>query len=320
MPLDPATAGLLQLLASSGSAGMSAGTPEQARAAFRFMTVDLRDSSRLPPVASIDDVVLPGPAGDLPARVYRPGAPGAVPTVVFFHGGGFVLGDLDTHDDHCRQIAADVGAVVLSVAYRLAPEHPFPAGFEDCLAATRWAAQHVAELGGDAGALVVAGDSAGGNLAAAVALEARDEGLALAAQLLVYPSCDFRDGDHHPSRTENGEGLFLTEADMRWFGDAYVPDARHREHPRATVLLSPDLGGVAPAVVLTAEYDPLRDEGEAYADALRRAGVEVDQRRYDGLVHGFFGMGPVSPAAHAAVLDGCAALRQLLERRRSRAA
>jgi acetyl esterase len=320
VPLDPATAGVLQLLASTGSPGMSAGTPEQARTAFRFMTVDLRDASRLAPVRSVEDVSLPGPAGDLPARVYRPETGGVHPTIVFFHGGGFVIGDLDTHDDHCRQLAADVGAVVLSVDYRLAPEHPFPAAFEDCLAATRWAAEHVGELGGDASRLVVAGDSAGGNLAAAVALAAKESGPALAAQLLIYPACDFRDGDHHPSRVENGEGLFLTEADMRWFGDAYVPDVEHREDPRASVLLSPDLSGVAPAVVLTAEYDPLRDEGEAYADALRQAGVEVDLRRYDGLIHGFFGLGPVSPASHAAVLDGCAALRDLLERQARSAA
>jgi acetyl esterase len=317
MPLDPATAGVLELLASSGSASMSAGTPEQARAAFRFMTVDLRNPATLAAVRSVDDVVLPGPAGELAARVYRPEADRPLPTVVFFHGGGFVIGDLDTHEDHCRQLAADLPAVVLSVAYRLAPEDPFPAAYEDCLAATGWAGEHVAELGGDAAALVVAGDSAGGNLAAAVALAVRDGGPQLAAQLLIYPAVDFRDGDHHPSRTVNGEGLFLTAADMRWFGDAYVPTIEHRNDPRASVLVSPDLRGVAPAVVLTAEYDPLRDEGEAYADALQSAGIDVDLRRYDGLIHGFFGMGPVSPAAAAAVQDGCAALRALLDRRDS---
>ncbi|HWH29464.1 MAG TPA: alpha/beta hydrolase [Mycobacteriales bacterium] len=315
MPLDPATEGLLELLTAGGAAGMSAGTPQQARAVFRTITVDLRRPETLAPVRTVDDVVLPGPAGDLPARVYRPDADGALPTIVFFHGGGFVIGDLDTHDDHARVLAHDVRAVVVSVGYRLAPEHPFPAAFEDCLAATRWAGEHVAELGGDAERLAVAGDSAGGNLAAAVALAAREGGPRLAAQLLIYPACDFRDGDHHASRTENGEGLFLTAADMRWFGEAYVPDSAHREDPRASVLLSPDLRGAAPAVVLTAQYDPLRDEGEAYAHALQQAGVSVDLRRYDGLIHGFFGMGPISPAAARAVRDGCAALRQLLDRR-----
>lgn len=320
MPLDPATAGVLQLLASSGAPAMSSGTPEQARAAFRFMTVNLRNAATLAPVRSADDVVLPGPSGRLRARVYRPERDGVVPTIVFFHGGGFVIGDLDTHDDHARRLTHDVGAVVLSVDYRLAPEHPFPAALDDCLAATRWAAEHVAELGGDAARLAVAGDSAGGNLAAAVALAVRDGGPQLAAQFLIYPATDFRDEVHHPSRTENGEGLLLTAADMRWFGDAYVPEPAHRTDPRASVLLSPDLREAAPAVVLTAEYDPLRDEGEAYADALRAAGVPVVLRRYGGLVHGFFGMGPVSPAAAAAVQDACQALRDLLARRPSAAA
>ena len=320
MPLDPATEGLLELLTAGGAAGMSSGTPEQARAVFRAITVDLRQPGSLAPVRSVDDVVLPGPAGDLRARVYRPDADGPLPTIVFFHGGGFVIGDLDTHDDHCHLLAHDVGAVVLSVDYRLAPENPFPAAFDDCLAATRWAGEHVAELGGDPDRMAVAGDSAGGNLAAAVALAVREQGPRLAAQLLIYPACDFRDGDHHPSRTENGEGLFLTAADMRWFGEAYVPDSAHREDPRASVLLSPDLQGAAPAVVLTAQYDPLRDEGEAYADALQQAAVPVDLRRYDGLIHGFFGMGPISPAAAEAVRDGCTALRQLLDRRDDQAA
>jgi acetyl esterase len=314
VPLDPATAGVLQLLQSSGAPPMSQQSVEHARAGFRLMTVGLRDTTTLAPVASVEDVVVPGPAGSLAARVYRPEARGALPTVVFFHGGGFVIGDLDTHDDHARLIADQVGAVVLSVAYRLAPEHPFPAGFEDGLAATRWAAEHVGELGGDAGRLAVAGDSAGGALAAAVALAVRSGGPRLAAQLLLYPATDLREGSHHPSRVENGEGLFLTADDMRWFGDRYVPNPADRSDPRASVLLEPDLSGAAPAVVLTAEYDPLRDEGEAYAARLREAGVPVVVRRYDGLIHGFFGMGPVSPAAAEAAREGCYELRALLDR------
>jgi acetyl esterase len=320
VPLDPAIAGVLRLMQSANAPSLSAGTPQEARDAFRFMTVDLRDAAKLAPVRAIEDLTLPGPAGNLRARIYRPEADGPVPTIVFFHGGGFVLGDLDTHDDHCRLLASEVGAVVLSVAYRLAPEHPFPAGYDDCLAATRWAGQHAARLGGDPERIAVAGDSAGGNLAAAVALEVREGGPALAAQLLIYPAADMRDGDHHVSRAENGEGLFLTADDMRWFGDHYLPGEEHRRSPRTSVVLEPDLSGAAPAVVLTAEYDPLRDEGEAYARALADAGVRVDLRRYDGMIHGFFGLGPVAPAADAAARDACAALRQLLDERASAAA
>jgi acetyl esterase len=312
MPLEPATAGVLALINAQGGGGLSAGTPAQARAAFRFMTVDLRDDATLAPVRSVEQVVLPGPAGDLPARVYRPELDGTVPTIVFFHGGGFVIGDLDTHEDHARLLAAEVGAVVLSVDYRLAPEHPFPAAYEDCLAATVWAGENLDQLGGDADRIAVAGDSAGGNLAAAVALATRDTGPRLAAQLLLYPAVDFVEDADHASRVENAEGLFLTAEDMRWFGAHYVPDVALRSDPRASVLAAPDLSGLPPAVVGTAEYDPLRDEGEAYAAALEKAGVQVDLRRYDGLIHGFFGLGVVSPGSAAAARELCAALTSLL--------
>ena len=312
MPLEPQTAAVLNMISQHGTGGLSAGTPEQARAGFRFMTVDLRDPKTLAPVRSVEQVVLPGPAGDLPARVYRPELDGVLPTIVFFHGGGFVIGDLDTHEDHARLLAAEVGAVVLSVDYRLAPEHPFPAAYEDCLAAARWAGEHVAELGGDADRLAVAGDSAGGNLAAAVALAAREAGPRIAAQLLLYPAVDFVEESGHASRVENGEGLFLTAEDMRWFGNAYVPDVALRTDPRASVLAAPDLSGLPPAIVATAEYDPLRDEGEAYAAALEKAGVQVELRRYDGLIHGFFGLGVVSPGSATAARELCAALKALL--------
>src|SRR3954453_19898202 len=211
VPVDPQIAAILELLASAGTPSLASGTPEQARAAFRFTTVDMRNPATLAEVASIDNLSIPGPAGSIPVRIYRPAAEGDVATIVFFHGGGFVIGDLDTHDDHTRLLCRDVEAVVVSVDYRLAPGHPFPAGFEDCLAATQWVAEHVAELGGDADRIAVAGDSAGGNLAAAVALTAtRDGGPRLAAQLLIYPGADFRpDETLHASRTENAEGYFL---------------------------------------------------------------------------------------------------------------
>jgi acetyl esterase len=315
MPLDPPVAAVLDMLANSGTPmSMVDGTPQQAREGFRTMTYGIRDPATLAPVRSVDDDTIPGPAGDIPIRIYRPDVDGSVPTVVFFHGGGFVIGDLDTHDDHARLICHEVEAVVVSVDYRLAPEHPFPAGFEDCLAATRWVADHIAELGGDAQRVAVAGDSAGGNLAAAVALTVtREGGPELAAQLLIYPGVDFRDDDTlHPSRTENGEGYFLTLEDMKWFQSQYLHDEAHVSDPRASVLLVQDLSGLPPAVVGTGEYDPLRDEGEAYAKALEASGVKVVLRRYDGLIHGFFGMGTWSPASAAAAKDLCEEFRTLL--------
>ena len=310
MPLDPQIAGLLAMLESAGTPPISQGTPQAARDGFRMLTVGLRDPATLPQVRSVDDVALPG---GIPARVYRPDSDGPVPTVVFLHGGGFVIGDLDTHDDQARLVAHEVGAVVVSVDYRLAPEHRWPAGLEDCVAATRWALAHVDELGGDPARVAVAGDSAGGNLSAAVALELRGEdGPGLAAQLLLYPATDFTETATHPSREENSKGFLLTEDDMRWFGDQYVPEGADRADPRLSVLQAADLSGLPPAVVATAEYDPLRDEGEAYAAALEAAGVTVVKHRYDGLIHGFFGFSALSAAAATANRELCADLKALL--------
>jgi acetyl esterase len=312
VPLDPATAAVLQMMADTNAPPMSNGTPVQAREGFRFMTVDLRDRSLLAEVGSVEDRTVPGAAGEIAARVYRPATPGPHPTIVFFHGGGFVIGDIDTHDDHTRLLCRDVDAVVVSVAYRLAPETPFPGGFEDCVAAALWAVENAGELGGDPDRIAVAGDSAGGNLSAAVTLSLRDKGIRLAAQLLLYPAVDFIDGEDHPSRTENGEGYFLTADDMRWFSEHYLPDPARHSDPYASVLRAPDLSGLPPAVIGTAEYDPLRDEGEAYAAALDKAGVPVTVRRFDGLIHGFFGLGHVSPAAAEAASVLCADLKALL--------
>jgi acetyl esterase len=314
VPVDPQINAILELLAQSGAPSLASGTPEQARATFRFTTVDMRDRSTLAEVAATEDRTVDGPGGAVPVRIYRPEATGPVPTVVFFHGGGFVIGDIETHDDHARLICRDVDAVVVSVDYRLAPEHKFPAGFEDCYAVTRWAADHIDELGGDAGRLAVAGDSAGGNFAAAVALAARDAGIPLAAQLLIYPGVDFVDDETaHPSRIENAEGYFLTADDMRWFREHYIAD-EHVRDPRASVLYAEDLAGVAPAVVGVAEFDPLRDEGAAYAEKLTAAGVHVLLHRFDGLVHGFYGMGVHSAAAAAAVRTLNDDFRKLLQR------
>jgi acetyl esterase len=312
VPVDPQIAAVLQLLESSGAPSLSSGTPEQARAQFRFTTVDLRDPATLPRVGSIDNTEINGPAGPIPVRIYRPEGQTPVPTIVFFHGGGFVIGDLDTHDDHGRLLCHDVNAVVVSVDYRLAPEHKFPAGFEDCFAALKWAADNIQTLGRNADRLAVAGDSAGGNLAAAVALAAREEGLSLAAQLLIYPGVDFTDDETHASRIENAEGYFLTAQDMTWFREHYIHE-QHVLDPRASVLHAEDLTGVAPAVIGVAEFDPLRDEGEAYAKKLSDAGVEVVLHRFDGMVHGFYGMGVLSTKAAEAVQSLNADFRRLLQ-------
>ena len=311
MPLDPVIASVLDMMAASGAKSIAGGTPEQARQGFRAMTVGLRDPASLAQVGEVSARTITGPAGEVPVRVYRPPADGPHPTIVFFHGGGYVIGDLDTHDDHARLLCRDVDAVVVSVDYRLAPEAPFPAGLEDCVAAYRWVVEHAADLGGDVTRLAVAGDSAGGNLSAATAVAARDAGLPLAAQLLIYPGVDFVESQNYPSRTENAAGYFLTAEDMAWFGGHYLQGSAP-EDPRASVLRA-DLTGVAPAVVGTAEYDPLRDEGEAYAAALAKAGVPVVQHRYPGLIHGFFGLGPVSPACADAAAELCADLKALLQ-------
>jgi acetyl esterase len=308
MPVDPHIAPLLDLLKTLPP--MSEGTPEAAREAFRQLTVAARQPDQVVPVGSVEEITVPGPAGDLRARVYRPESDEPAPTVVLFHGGGWVIGDLDTHDNLARSICRACSSVVVSVDYRLAPEAPFPAAVEDAIAATRWVGEHLDELGGD-GRLAVAGDSAGGNLAAVVAQQLRDEGgPAIAAQLLIYPGTDVT-GDY-PSRTENAEGYFLDLPTMVWFIQHYAADAAVHEDPRLSPMRHADLSGLPPAVVVTAEYDPLRDEGEAYAEAMSAAGVPVEVRRFDGMIHGFFDMGLFSPGAQAAIDESCRMFAKVL--------
>lgn len=308
MPLDPQLATLLEFLAAAGAKPMWEGTPAEARAGFRTLSVDLRDPAAVPPIGSVQDRTVPGGAGDLRARVYRPEAAGPLPTVVFLHGGGFVIGDLDTHDVTCRELANRSECVVLSVDYRLAPEHPFPAAVDDALAAARWAADHLDELGGDE-RLGVAGDSAGGNLAAVVAQALRDEGRLLAGQLLLYPATDF--GGDYPSHAENAEGYFLEARTMLWFQQQYAGHVDDLGDPRLSPLHG-DLRGLAPAVVVVAEFDPLRDDGLAYAAALEAAGVPVAVRTFPGLIHGFVDMGRHSTAAQQALEETCALFRRVL--------
>jgi acetyl esterase len=233
---------------------------------------------------------VPGPGLELPVRVYEPEGDGPHPVVVYFHGGGFVLGTLDSRDPICRTIARDAEAVVVSVAYRLAPEHPFPAAVEDAYAATEFAAEHADDFAADPDRLAVAGDSAGGNLAAAVALAARDrDGPDISHQALVYPVTDHRE-DGHPSHEENAEGYFLEETGMAWFDDHYVDSWVHRANPYLSPLAAASHADLPPATVVTCGFDPLRDEGIAYADALEDADVPTTHRHYDDLIHGVMSM------------------------------
>jgi acetyl esterase len=314
MPLDPNVAKFLTMVESFGLPAMSEGTPETARAGLRTLMVDMVDPSTFAQVASVEPLTI----GEIPARVYRPSAAAAkLPTIVYLHGGGFVIGDLDTHDGVCRRLCHDVEAVVVSVDYALAPEHRFPRAVEDSWAALQHVAAHIDDFGGDAGRLAVGGDSAGGNLAAVCAQLAHANGVDLAAQLLVYPAVDLL-GDY-PSREENAEGYFLTLDDMQWFAENYV-GLKEDDPQIATVatdvrlspLLAPSLVGLAPAVLVTAEFDPLRDEGNRYAAALADAGVQVEHQQFAGLIHGFYGAEHLSPAIEDATAWTNATLKKLL--------
>jgi acetyl esterase len=308
MPLDPQARAVLDTLDTGAVPDLSSVPPELMRQGFAAL---LRESDEPEPVAKVEDTVFPGPAGAIPVRVYRPETVGTLPLLVYFHGGGFVICDLETHDGVCRQLANRARCVVVSVDYRLAPEARFPAGLEDCYAATRYAADHAAELGVDPDRIAVAGDSAGGNLATVVSLMARARGgPSLRHQLLVYPvtNHDFDTSSYH----ENAEGYLLTRAMMQWFWGHYLEEPGLGDNPWASPLREPDLAGLPPATVLTAEYDPLRDEGEAYAARLREAGVPTTLTRYDGMIHGFFGMTAAIDKAREAMEEAAAALRGAL--------
>jgi acetyl esterase/lipase len=302
--LDPQIAPLLEAL-DAGFPPVHAMTGAQARATIRSRFVP---SPQPEPVAEVCDQTIRGPGGDIPVRVYRPRGE-ALPILVYAHGGGFVFCDLDSHDGLCRNIANRIPAIVISVAYRLAPENRWPDAAEDVYAVAQWAARNADAVGGDARRVVVCGDSAGGNLAAVTAVMARDRGgPSIAAQLLIYPviAADF---DNESYRLF-GKGFYNPKPALRWYWDQYVPVLADREHPYASPLRA-NLAGLPPAVIVTAGHDPLRDEGNAYADALEAAGVVTMRCRFDGGIHGFMTM-PMLDIAQEARRQACSELSQVL--------
>jgi acetyl esterase len=279
---------VLEAMDAMGFPALHEMTPQAIRTLMSSVAVT---AEPVEPVGRVEDREIPGPDGPIPVRVYVPDTDGPHPVVAFFHGGGFVFGDLDGHDAPCRLLTNAVDAVVVSVDYRLAPEHPFPAPVEDAYAATEWIAANADELDGDPDRLAVAGDSAGGNLAAVVALAARDrDGPGIAHQALVYPAVDFDEDADYPSRHENADGYFLTAADMTYFADHYVHSWVHEANPYLAPLTATSHADLPPATVVTCGFDPLRDEGRAYVDALERDGTPVTHHHYDDLVHGVLSM------------------------------
>jgi acetyl esterase len=275
----------MEMLAQPGMASMADLEPSKLRAASPSAAETSRE-----PVAKVEDRSIPGPAGPISVRLYVPAGAGPFPGLVWLHGGGFVLGDLEMQDDICRSFANAVPCLVVSVDYRLAPEHRFPAAVEDTYAATRWSAENITSHGGDATRLVVAGESAGGNLAAVVALMARDRGYpAVCFQLLVNPLMNLASFDT-ASYEQFATGYLLTRRDMEWIRSQYIA-VEDRPHPYVSPLLARDLTGLPPALVITSEFDVLRDEGEAYARRLQEAGVPATLWRYDGMLHGFMAAG-----------------------------
>lgn len=307
--LHPQARALLDLMKERGVPPTHTLSPAEARATYRERRTFTQPDA--PEVAEVRDLQAEG----IPLRLYRPlgSVPGALlPVLVYFHGGGWVIGDLDTHDVLCRGLANGAGCAVVAVDYRMGPEHRFPAAVDDALAATRWVHDHAASLGLDAQRLAVGGDSAGGNLAAVVTIAARDTGdLPIAFQLLIYPATDMRRGQ--PSHSTNGEGYLLTRDTLAYFHDHYIDDARHDLDWRASPLLHTDLSRLPPALVLTAGYDPLRDEGLDYANALAAAGNRSSHVCFERQIHGFLPMGRVLDEANTALALCAAELRRALQ-------
>jgi acetyl esterase/lipase len=311
MPLDPQARMLLDQMQAMGLPPLDALPVPEARAAIMQMVAAAGPPE---PVARVENRTVPGPAGEIPVRLYAPEAKGPLPVLVYYHGGGWVIGNLDSHDGVCRQLANAAGCLVVSVDYRLAPEHPYPAAAEDAYAAARWVAAHAASLGGDPARVAVGGDSAGGNLSAVVSQMARDRGgPRLVYQLLIYPVVD-APGDERASYRDNADGYFLTATSMHWFWNHYQAGKPSCREPYACPLRATDLRGLPPALVITAEFDPLRDEAEEYAAKLHAADVPVTLTRYDGMIHGFFGMAALLDQAKVAVAEAVDGLKRAFAR------
>ncbi len=304
MPLDPQVITVMENMAALGLPANHEVTPEEARANGRR-----RPRAPGPAVARVEDRTIPGPAGELPVRIYTPPGSGPFPGLAWFHGGGWVVGDLDSADGTARHLCDQAGCVVMSVDYRLAPDTRFPGAAEDCYAATQWLAANAAARNVNADRVSVGGDSAGGNLAAVTALMSRDRGgCPLVFQLLVYPVTE-RNFDT-ASYLENAEGYQLSRAGMIWYWKHYLGSDADAANPYAAPMRAADLSGLPPALVITAEFDPLRDEGEAYGRRLQAAGVPVAAIRYDGMIHGFYGMSAAVDQAREAIAQSAASLRE----------
>jgi acetyl esterase len=312
--LDPGIQLLLKVMALRGSPALislSPTTPERERARIS-RDAQVVGGRRPTPVASVSELEVAGSRDELRARHYAPRATGAAgPLLVYAHGGGWVVGDLETHDEFCRLICRHAGVGVLSIEYGLAPEHPFPTGVEDVVAAVRWAFDNAASLGADPGRIALGGDSAGGNLsAAAIQLLVKDGGPVPSLQVLIYPSADFV--ERRRSAELFADGFFLTRESRRWCESRYLPDGIALADPRLSPLRAPDLSGLPPAIVVTAAFDPLRDEGEAYAAALKEAGNRVVAIRVPGMIHGFINMTSANRPARDAVIGLAGMIRAQL--------
>ncbi len=304
MPVDPQVQALLDQMTASNTPDFYQQAVEENRQGLRTMFT----AETPTPIARVENRKVPSPDGDIPVRVYTPEGSGPFPILVYFHGGGWVIGDLDTHDELCRNLANEANCIVVAVDYRLAPEHKFPACTEDCYAATKWVAENASQFNGDSSRIAVGGDSAGGNLTAVVALMARDRGgPPLVFQLLLYPVTDLR--LNTASMEENAEGYFLTKQDMIWFINHYVNNEEDKQNPLASPMLATNLSGLPPALVITAEYDPLRDEGELYGKRLKEAGVSTTISRYDGMIHAFLSLWAVLDKGKQGVTECCEALK-----------